>query len=120
MSGNQDLAITDAAVAFTAAIMGAVDKDVVKPLDWWPRCRAALEASASASETWPQFVSRFGQKMQITAIRESITEELRVIEQQIIENGWWSRFRLLAQRDALYIASMAQVVRKERRTKKEA
>jgi len=119
MSGvENDAAITDVAVEFAAEIMGAVNKDVVKPRDWWSRCRAALEAAASASETWAQFVSRFGQKMQIESIPSEIATDVALLEAHLIENKWWPRFRYLVQRDALYISAMAQVRRKERFGKK--
>jgi hypothetical protein len=36
---------------------------------------------------------------------------IRVIGEQIVDNGWWQRFRFLCERDALYIVAMAQASR---------
>lgn len=113
MTTPTDRDLTDLAVEFLLAMMSSASTDVIRPLDWWERARAALETSAAVAESWPQMVAKFGQKIQVTATRAKTSSRLSSIGQQLADEAVFERFRYLAQRDALYVAAMAQARRDE-------
>lgn len=110
-----DEALTDLAVEFVIGMLRSASTDRIRPVDWWPRAKAALVVAASVAETWAQFVSRMGRKLQIDATHYATSDVIEVIGSRLRETGSFERFRYLCQRDALYVVAMAQAKRAEQR-----
>jgi hypothetical protein len=104
-----DEVLTRLAVELVLTVMRSASTDDIRPIDWWPRARAALEVGAAEADSFPHLVSRMGSKLSIEAYREASSRLLKGIGQSIGEG--WPRFRELARRDALYIVAMAQAER---------
>lgn len=109
-SVDLDMVLTDIAVEWVRAAMRSVDSSVVKPKDWWERARTSLVTAAAVSDTWSQMVARQLGKLQVRATSKDTAESVQVIGAQLNELGGaaWPRFRVLCERDALYIVAMAQ------------
>lgn len=109
--------ITDLAVNFVVGMMRSASTEIIRPLDWWPRAKAALVVAASTAETYPAMVSRFLEKVQVSAATEPtchVIDETRIAIDAFGETGF-ERFRFLCERDALYIVAMSQVANKRRK-----
>ena len=111
-SVNLDAVLTDLAVEWLRAAMKSASTDTIDPRDWWERARTALVTAASTAETWPQMVARQLGKLQVKATVETTATAVRVLGEQLVELGpaAWPRFRVLCERDGLYIAAMAQAL----------
>jgi hypothetical protein len=111
----EDDDLTDIAVELVLAVMRSASTDQIRPIDWWPRAKAALEVAASRARTWPHLISRMGQKLGIDAYRSASSKVISSLGRTVTAADAFTRFRRLAERDALYIVAEAQVMREEQR-----
>lgn len=101
------------------AMMASVSTSDIRPLDWWPRAKSALEAAASGAETWSQMVSIAAGKLQVEALRLASSGAVCAIGRTLARRSAdWERFRSLCERDAIYIVAMAQVTKDAARPRK--
>jgi hypothetical protein len=113
-----DSELTLLAVRLVRALMRSASAEVIDPRQWWTRAKSALETAASSAESWPDLVTRAGQRLQIDVFAEDTCNSLCSIEQEI--GSEFARFRELAARDALYVVAMAQAERARERAEWEA
>lgn len=104
--------LTDIAVEVVLAMMTSVSTETIQPINWWPRAKSALSVAAVQAESWSQFISKMGQKLQINTLRKK--SSLKVVGLRVPDE-YFPRFRTLCQRDSLYIVAMAQAERDRRR-----
>lgn len=95
------------AVDLLLAVMRSASTDKIRPIDWWSRGKSALEVAAAQAETFSHLVSRMGAKLQIEAFRAESSKEISSLG-RTLKDGDFIHFRDLCQRDALYIAALAQ------------
>jgi N-dimethylarginine dimethylaminohydrolase len=111
-----DEALIDLAVTFLCAIMRSASTDKIRPVDWWVRAKAALETAAGTAEAWSHLVSRAAEKVEIEALSAASSRSIfEVGEVVAVDAVTFMRFRSLCERDAIFIAAMAQTRREEER-----
>lgn len=95
---------------FVLALMSSASTDKIRPLDWWPRARAALETAAGAKD-WPRMVSRAAAKLQIDVLHLDSVRDLSSIEVELRSADSWNAFRRICSRDSIYVVALAQMER---------
>ncbi len=118
MDGKKQLpddVLSDIGTDTVLAMMRSADPEVIRPVDWWVRAKSALTVAAAVAETWSQFISKMGDKLQIVVTNKATADKINIIGMQLVEFNSFERFRFLCQRDALYIVAMAQAKRTEER-----
>lgn len=112
--------ISTLGVRLVKAMMASATTDKIRPLDWWPRAKAALVTACQVADTFDHLVSRMADKLQIQALRgvsansiSSIAEALR--DAARLETFTFEGARAQWARDALYIVAIAQVEREAER-----
>jgi hypothetical protein len=108
---DSETELTDIAVDLLRALMRSVSTDRVRPVDWWVRARSALETGAATADSWGHMVSRMGRKLEVDAFRRSTSDDLVRLAARLGDR--FAAFRELCQRDALFIAAMAQAKNQE-------
>ena len=104
------------AVDLVLALMASASTDQIRPVDWWPRARAALETAAAASSGLRRMVSVMGRKLQIDgAMGERSAISVARMAETLAPPDIFARFRSLCQRDALFIVAAAQTRRAEQK-----
>lgn len=112
-----DDTLTDMAVNLVLGLMRSADTDVIHPFDWWPRAKTALVVSASIAESYASMISRFLEKIQVSAPTTETSKIVAETKNTLASLGdVWERFRFLCERDALYIVAMAQATKQLRRS----
>jgi hypothetical protein len=116
-----DSELTEQAVRMALALHRSVDPDKIRAKDRWTRLRSALVAAAAAAESLGHLVSAATAKLQIEALSvssqraivgdSSTSSEPSVREVVGYDGAPFRRFRYLVERDAIYIAALAQAQR---------
>lgn len=101
-------------------VMRSASTDDIRPIDWWPRARSAMETAASVARSYGQMVAKMATKLQIEAYREASSRSISEIGAEIDAAGAFARFRRVAKRDAAFIVAMAQLQRDEQRAEWQA
>lgn len=103
-------------------VMRSASTDDIRPIDWWPRARSAMETAASVARSYGQLVAKMARKLQIEAYREASSRSISEIgaELDAAGPGAFARFRRVAKRDAAFIVAMAQIQNDERRAERQA
>lgn len=98
------------------AMMASATTERISPMDWWPRAKAALRASAARSTTWGELVNTMASKLEIGTLR---AESSREICSLALSKTDLRAFRRVVQQQAVYIVAEAQVIREQERAAKE-
>lgn len=100
---------TDVAVNVALAAMASVSTDIISPKNWWPRCRAALEAAAGAADDWPGFVSRLASKLQVEVFARESTANFEIARETVGKD--LAEFLAFVRGNAVYVVALAQMKR---------
>ncbi|KZS63115.1 hypothetical protein [Mycobacterium ostraviense] len=110
--------LMDATVRWLSALLDSATVQEIGVSNWWSRAKTALETAAASADTYSQAVSVAARKLQIDTLRQASSAQLLgpgstedVISPRLDE------WRLLAQRDAVYIVGLVQIQRAARRGK---
>lgn len=96
------------------AVMRSASTDKIRPVDWWVRARSAMETGAATADSWGHMLSRMGRKLEIDAFKASTSDDFVRLAARLGDR--FAAFRELCQRDALFIAAMAQAKNQEARS----
>jgi hypothetical protein len=108
-SAPDDTHLAQLGVLTVLTMMRSASTEKIRPLDWWPRAKSALETAATTAESWPHFISLMAKKLQIETVKAITANELCSIATKIEPH--FERWRELCERDAVYLVAMAQVER---------
>lgn len=107
-------------IRLVLAMMASADRKKIRAMDWWGRAKSALETAASRADSWAELVAVMGEKLQIEVLRESSASSISLAGQEIAREGVeWETLRRKAEREALFIVSLAQLERASQRESKE-
>ena len=106
-----DMQIEELAIRFVLAMMRSASTDKIRPVDWWGRARAALEASAASADNLREMVSRFAKKCQIDTLTASSANSISSVDHDLGDREGFVAFRRLCERDAVFVVAMAQTQR---------
>lgn len=112
--------LADAAVDLLDAILGSADPQVIGPSNWWPRATSALQTAAARATCVRDFTTTAAAKLQVEALTEATAHRVKASLDLLSDPGVFARWRLIAERDAVYIAAMTRLKRADRRTTKPA
>jgi hypothetical protein len=98
----------DLAVDLVLAVMGSASTDKIRPIDWWPRAKTALEASAGAAVDFEDLLSRMANKLCIETYTESSAVALAEIKEEIEA---FRPFASYCRQQAIAIVATAQAKR---------
>lgn len=104
-----DSDLMDLAAELLLAAMRSASTDTIRPMDWWPRAKSALETGAGRAENYPQMVSTMARKLQIDSYNSASSRSISEVRARV--EAEWPRFRRMCERDAVYVAALAQAMR---------
>jgi hypothetical protein len=106
------------AIDIVRAMMRSVDRSKIRPLDWWPRAKSALETAAASSDSYSSLISTMGRKLQIDCTAPWTGELIGALAHEV--GADFEPFRAYVEREALYIVAICQAESKLRKADWEA
>jgi hypothetical protein len=97
------------------AVLDSASVDVIGVSNWWPRAVNALTTSAARATCLRDMVTTCVGKMQIETLTDRSAKKIMRLERQIADPVVFSRWRRIAERDAIYVAAMVRLARADRR-----
>ena len=94
------------------AVMSSASTDKIKPIDWWPRLRSALESAGSKAQHIGAFIAEMARKLSIDgALNASTIDQLAPVIERCQDAAIFQQIRKTASRSAIYVTAMAQTRR---------
>ena len=104
------------AIDLVLAMMASATTERIRPVDWWPRAKAALVAGCSRARSWSELVSSMARKLQIETLRAESAKAVSACEPSPDD---FMAFARICRREAVYIVAQAQVFREQQRKAEE-
>jgi len=104
---NSEIELRDLAARFVLASLRSASTDKIRPIDWWPRARTALE-TAAGTQSFSMMVTKMAKKLQVETLIMSSNKEIFSIGEAL--GTQFAEFRKLCMRESIYIVAMAQMM----------
>lgn len=106
------------AVDLIHTMMASASSENIRRIEWWSRARTALETAAQSSDSFASMVSVMGRKLQIDVTTKA--SGIEVARLAVVVGSEFEAFRRFCDRQALYVAAIAQSESDARKTRREA
>lgn len=94
------------------AIMASASVKKIKPIDWWPRCRSALEAAGAKAQDISGMIAEMARKLQIDgAFDARSVEAMQPVIALCQDGATFQSIRKAAATRAIFVTAMAQMRR---------
>lgn len=112
MTSSETDALRRCATDLVLAMMASATTEKIRPVDWWPRAKAALETGCARAQDWSQLVSTMAGKLQIETLRADSIKALALCQPH---HDSFAALARLGRREAVYIVAQAQLAREMQR-----